>query len=125
MHRPFFLEPKFSTPFYSSAMAKGVCLGAARETISLVDKILATDHLEANQWSPFYHRVMAATLVVLISLSDETFEENASLLEFCSRSLDTLRRMEPSCPKKGISLIETLLAQQQIKIQDARNPNKV
>jgi hypothetical protein len=111
MHRPFFVNSEFSTPFYSSAMAKGVCLGAAKETISFVDKILSIDSQGSNQWTPpCYHRIMAATLTVLTCLSDGPCEENTVLLEYCAKSLNALRRQESSCPKKGSVLIERLLA---------------
>lgn len=111
MHRPFFINSHFSTPFYSSEMAKGVCLGAAKETISLVDRISSVNNEESNQWTiPYYHRVMAATLTVLTCISDEPCEENVVLLEYGAKSLNALRRQESSCPEKGTSLIEGLLS---------------
>ncbi|KAJ5527318.1 hypothetical protein N7513_011477 [Penicillium frequentans] len=111
MHRPFFIDSQFSTPFYSSEMAKGVCLGAAKETISLVDSTLSVNNEEGNQWILQYtHRVIAATLTVLTCISDEPCEENDVLLEYCAKSLNTLRRRRSSCPEKGISLIESLLS---------------
>lgn len=111
MHRPFFINSHFSTPFYSSEMAKGVCLGAAKETISLVDRISSVNNEESNQWTiPYYHRVMAATLTVFMCISDEPCEENVVLLEYGAKSLNALRRQESSCPEKGTSLIEGLLS---------------
>lgn len=111
MHRPFFIDSHFSTPFYSSEMAKGVCLGAAKETILLVDKILSANSEENNQWTlPYYHRIMAATLTVLTCMSDEPCEENAVLLEYCAKSLNAFRQQGSSCPEKGRLLIESLLA---------------
>lgn len=111
MHRPFFIDSHFSTPFYTSEMAKGVCLGAAKETISLVDKILSANSEKSNKWTlPYYHRLMAATLTVLTCMSNEPCEENAVLSGYCAKSLNAFRHQKSSCPEKGNALIENLLA---------------
>lgn len=106
MHRPFFTDASFSKPFYSSAMARSVCIGAARETILLVHKVLEN---RCDQWSCYYHRVLAATLVVITSAFDSSGEEMASLLDLCSKSLEIFRGMHSGSPAKGIVLVEEML----------------
>jgi hypothetical protein len=104
MHRPFFADASFSTPFYSSAMAKSICIGAAQETILLVHKVLAY-----NQWSCYYHRVLAATLMVITTAFDSSGEERAGLLEVCSKSLELFSLMRSGCPTKGTALVDDAL----------------
>lgn len=106
MHRPFFAYASFSTPFYSSAMAKGVCIGAARETILLVHRVL---EYPGNQWACYSHRVLAAMLVVITSIFDSSGEERANLLELCSKSLEIFRCMRSGCPAKAAALVEDVL----------------
>lgn len=106
MHRPFFAYASFSTPFYSSAMAKGVCIGAARETILLVHKVL---EYPDNQWACYSHRVLAAMLVVITSIFDGSGEERASLLDLCSKSLEIFRCMRSGCSVKAAVLVEDVL----------------
>lgn len=110
IHRPFFANASFSTPFYSSMMARSVCLGAARETILLSHKVLVVVP-SVQHWSCYYHRVLAATLVVLASSLQSPLEERSSFIDLCSKSVEIFRSMPSSCPKKGISLVERALAQ--------------
>ncbi|KAJ6005963.1 hypothetical protein N7451_003907 [Penicillium sp. IBT 35674x] len=109
MHRPFFIKSHFSTPFYSSEMAKSVCLGAAKETISLVDKILSANNEESNQWTlPYCHRVMAATFTVLTLPSTWLliFERAIYLFEF---ALDLLINHRKDQQKKMDSASASLI----------------
>ncbi|KAJ5812132.1 hypothetical protein N7474_008433 [Penicillium riverlandense] len=107
-HRPFFANVHISTPFYSSSMARSVCIGASRETILLAHKALVQDP-GIDHWSCFYHRVVSATLVVLICAFDSPADEKASLLELCWKSLEVFRHMRSGCPEKGIAMVQSAL----------------
>ncbi|CAI7651881.1 unnamed protein product [Penicillium pancosmium] len=110
LHRPFFADTTFSTPFYSSAMARSVCLGAARETILLSNKVLV-DGPGVQHWSCYYHRVLAATLLTLECGLESALDERNSFVDLWTKSVDILKSMPPGCSKKGIALIEGALAQ--------------
>ncbi|KAJ5122203.1 hypothetical protein N7448_003335 [Penicillium atrosanguineum] len=106
MHRPFFANVTFSTPFYSSVMARSVCIGAARETILLVHKVLEDP---CKQRSCYYHRVLAATLVVIASAFDSSGDERINLGDLCSQSAEIFSRMRFGCPAKGLELVRMLI----------------
>lgn len=106
MHRPFFANITFSTPFYSSVMARSVCIGAARETILLVHKVLEDP---GQQRSCYYHRVLAATLVVIASAFDSSGHERAILGDLSPQSVEIFGRMRFGCPAKGLEVAGLLI----------------
>ncbi|KAJ5408815.1 hypothetical protein N7509_002698 [Penicillium cosmopolitanum] len=110
LHRPFFADTIFSTPFYSSLMARSVCLGAARETILLSNKVLV-DGPGVQHWSCYYHRVLAATLLTLECGLESALEERNSFVDLWTKSVDIFKSMPPGCSKKGMALVEGALAQ--------------
>ncbi|KAL2828549.1 fungal-specific transcription factor domain-containing protein [Aspergillus pseudoustus] len=110
MHRPFYANTEFTTPFYTSSMARTVCLGAARETILTIHNSLNGNGNgpDIDECSGYYHRALASTLVLLHSTLDSTDEsEKASLTELCSKSMEIFRRMNPPCAKTGITLLQS------------------
>lgn len=110
LHRPFFADITFSTPFYSSLMARSVCLGAARETILLSNKVFV-DGPGVQHWSCYNHRVLAATLLTLECCLESPLEERNSFMDICTRSLEIFKSMPAGCSRKGIALVEGALAQ--------------
>ncbi|KAJ5098560.1 hypothetical protein N7532_005561 [Penicillium argentinense] len=112
LHRPFFARTSFSTPFYSSDMARGVCLGAARATILLSYKVLVQDHnIYDESWSCYYHRVLAATLVVLASTHpSRPREEQMSLFDLCIKSYGIFGSMPSDASTKGFELSKSAVA---------------
>jgi hypothetical protein len=109
LHRPFFADTTFSTPFYSSLMARSVCLGAARETILLSNKVLVGGP-GVQHWSCYYHRVLAATLLTLECGLESALEERNSFVDLWTKSVDIFKSMPPGCSTKGIALVEGALA---------------
>lgn len=109
LHRPFFADTTFSTPFYSSVMAKSVCLGAARETILLSHRKLVNVP-SVEHWSCYYHRVLAATMLILAFGPESPLMDKSSFEDICSKGMEIFRCMSSGCPMKGIVLIENTLA---------------
>jgi hypothetical protein len=110
LHRPFFADQTFSTPFYSSLMARSVCLGAARETILLSSKVMV-DGPAVQHWSCYYHRVLAATLLTVECGLKSPMEEINSFINLCSKSVETFKSMPNGCQGKGIALVDRALVQ--------------
>ncbi|KAJ5587420.1 uncharacterized protein N7459_003185 [Penicillium hispanicum] len=108
MHRPFFADATFSTPFYSSNIARSVCLGASRETIELLHKA-TTQGIAVHAWSAYYQRLMASTLIALANALESTAEERIGLVELCSKSIEVFRRMHSNCSDKGVALVQNAL----------------
>lgn len=103
MHRPYFVGIDVETEFNSFVMAKETCLGAARESILLVHKVIFDSQVSGSSrvddWPCYYHRLMAATLVLLIMAFDSSPTERHSLLDSTAKSLEVVRLMHsgPSC----------------------------
>ncbi|KAJ5690156.1 hypothetical protein N7462_004548 [Penicillium macrosclerotiorum] len=90
-------------------MARSVCLGAARESILLLHKVLVEDP-SSDQWSCHYHRLISAALTVLTNIPDSPPNERTSLKELCTTSIEIFHCMRSGCPSKGSALVESALA---------------
>jgi hypothetical protein len=113
MHRPYFVGKEVETEFKSSVMAKETCLGAARESILLVHKVFF-DYLlpvssKVDEWSCYYHRLIAATMVLLIIAFDSAPTERKNLLGLTAKSLDVVRLMHSGAPCEAIPMIESAI----------------
>jgi hypothetical protein len=93
LHRPFFAGTNFSTPFYDSNMARSVCLGAAQDTVLSMHKRLQKIRA-VHEWPSGYHRLLAATIVILTIACESPAEEKAQLLETVSKSQELLESMQ-------------------------------
>jgi hypothetical protein len=105
MHRPFFAYKNFSSPFYTSSMARIVCLGAAQETLSIFFK----SRLSLLEKSFYYHRVIAAALVILTIAFDSPLEEKCHLLETCSKSVKLFEDMQSNFSNFGTAIVRDAL----------------
>ncbi|KAJ5776221.1 uncharacterized protein N7511_001232 [Penicillium nucicola] len=90
-------------------MARNVCLGAAQDTIISLYQGLMERSLDENL-SRYYHRVIAAALVILTLSCDISAEEKTKSLETCSKSIKLFESMKFGCPEKGIALVQSALA---------------
>jgi hypothetical protein len=105
MHRPFFAYKSFSSSFYTSSMARIVCLGAAKETISTFFK----PRLRLLETSFYYHRVIAATLMILTIAFESPQEERIGLLEIYSKSSKVLEEMQGDFSNYGTAILQVAL----------------
>jgi len=106
MHRPFFAYKNFSSTFYTSSMARIVCLGAAKETISTFFK----PRLRLLEKSFYYYRVVAATLMILTIAFNSPLDEKIGLLEVCSKSLKLFDEMQGEFSHHGTAIVQDALA---------------
>ena len=108
LHCPFFGNTDFSTPFYSSTMAKNICLGASQDTIlSLYDMLVREPG--AAVWPCYYHRLITSTMVVVMNATNSPTSEKSRLVDLCHKSVEVLRHMRFSGSMKGIALVQAVL----------------
>ena len=108
LHCPFFGNTDFSMPFYSSTMAKNICLGAAQDTILSLYDVLIRDP-GAAVWPCYYHRLITSTMVVVMNATDSPTSEKLRLVDLCHKSVEVLRHMRFSSSMKGIALVQAIL----------------
>ncbi|KAH9204886.1 hypothetical protein DL95DRAFT_398200 [Leptodontidium sp. 2 PMI_412] len=109
MHRPFFAKSKVSTPYYDCTMSIAVCLGAARESIHLIHRLLVRDP-SMGRWTYYCYYCLTATLILLMHIFDcPTEDARNSCINLCLKSEEVFSLIKSEPAQKCLILVQKVL----------------